>query len=329
MSLQADSETFISEAVTMGKKGQKLTVTFSVEGLPAGSNPVVGVFDRQGKIVGRTEWQSNTSSPSFKKAFSVMHANSTPLTFSVYNASDSVSAADYLGGLTADLKNLMGNGGKNDVTEGDLTFHFNVEAPQKGQKSKGKAKEEKKVDPKVAEKLRQKLLAKVDKEGGKKAQDIAGMRDMGGVSYFHVSVETCDADFELLDICMAGMNKPCPEDADERRGGAEDIGKVLLSYNDTRLAFIMHVPKSLTQCSITGWYDAMAKDYPTMKKEGEPTAEYLKGYIIGEPDKNLYPIKIRDDMINKGYQWLASQQLVMPDEESDDELVFGDDDFYI
>lgn len=327
MSLQADSAQFVSEAVSMGKKGQKLTLTFSVEGLPADSNPVVGVFDKQGKIVGRTEWLSNTSSPEFKKEFTIMHANSTPLTFSVYNASDSVSATDYLGGVTADLKNLMGNGGKNEVAEAGLTFKFNVVAPKKGEK---KPKAEKKVDPKEAEKLRKKLLAKVDKEGGKKAQDIAGMRDMGGVSYFHVSVETCDADFELLDICMKAMNTPCPEDADERRGGAEEIAKVILSYNDDKLALVVNVPANLQDvCSIEDWFQAMAAGYPTCKKVGESTKEFLRAEIKAEPDNNLYPIKIRDDMINKGYQHLAAQKLVMPDEEDDDEMVFGDDDFYI
>lgn len=326
MSLQADAETFVSTPVSMGKKGQKLTLTFSVEGLPEGSNPVVGVFDKQGKIVGRTEWLSNTSSPAFKKQFSIMHANSTQLTFSVYNASDSVSATDYLGGVTADLKNLMGNGGKNDVTEGGITFHMNVDAPKKGEK---KPKAEKKSDPVADEKARKKLLAKVAKEGGKKAQDIAGMKDMGGVSYFHVSIEFSDADFDLLQITMDAMNTPCPEDADERRGGAEDIGKVLLSYNDTRLAIYMHVPKCLEEkgCNIDEWYGAMSEGYPVEKISGDST--FLKAIVKADPDNNIYPIKVRDDMINKGYQHLAAKQLVMPDDDSDDDMVFGDDDFYI
>jgi len=327
MSLQADSETFVSAPVAMGKKGQKLTLTFSVEGLPAGANPVVGVFDKQGKIVGRTEWLSNTSTPDFKKQFVIMHANSTALTFSVYNASDSVSATDYLGGVTADLKNLMANGGKNDVTEGAITFHMTVVAPKKNEKSKGKAV--KQVDPAEAAKLRKKLLAKCDKEGGKKAQDIAGMRDMGGVSYFHVSIDFSNADFELLQITMDAMNKPCPEDADERRGGAEDIGKVLLSYNDERLAFYMHVPDCLKEkgCNIDEWFDAMCTGYKAEKLSGDKS--FIQAIIPADPDNNVYPIKVKDDMINKGYQHLASKQLVMPDEEDDDEIVFGDDDFYI
>lgn len=325
MSLQADSAQFVNEPISMGKKGQKVTLTFSCEGLPAGSNPVVGVFDKQGKIVGRTEWQSNTSNPSFQKKFNIMHANSTQLTFSVYNAGDNVSKDDYLGGVTADLKNLMGNGGKNDVSEGGITFHMNVEVPKKADKKS--KKEEKKVDPAAEAAARKKLLAKCDKEGGKKAQDIAGMKDMGGVAYFHVSIDSCDADFELLDVCMKAMNKPCPEDADERRGGAEDIGKVLLSYNDAQLALYMHVPPSLPDCKIDEWFDAMTDGYKVEKISSD--SEYIKALIKQDIDNNVYPIKVKDDVINKGYQHLASKKLVMPDDDDDDELVFGDDDFYI
>lgn len=327
MSLAPDAATFVSEPVAIGKKGQKVDLSFTVSGLPNGSNPVVGVFDKQGKILGRTEWQSKSSGTvEFKKHFAINHANSTLLTFSVYNASDSVSATDYLGGVTADVKNLLGNGGKNEVTEGAITFAFNAAMAQGKQKAK---KEEKKVDPAVAAKLEAKRIAKVDKEGGKKAQDIAGLRDMGGVSYFHVAMESCEGDFANLDIAMKAMNRPCPEDADERRGGAEDIGKVLMSYNDERLAFLMNVPPSLQdKCSIADWYGAFTEGYPVVK-HGEDSAEYMAGYIKQDADNNIFPMKIRDEMINKGFAYLKAKNLVLEDDDDDDEMVFGDDDFYM
>jgi len=325
MSLQADSAQFVSEPVAYGKKGQKVTLTFSVSGLPEGSNPVVGVFDKQGKIVGRTEWLSKTASPVFEKKFTIMHANSTQLTFSVYNAGDSVGKDDYLGGVTGDIKNLMGNGGKNDITEGGITFHMNVEAPKKNEKSK--KPEKKGVDPEVEAALRKKLVAKADKEGGKKAQDIAGMRDMGGVAYFHVSVDFPAGDMDLMEVVMKAMNQPCPEDADERRGGAEDIGKVLLSYNDSQLALYMHVPANLPECKIEEWFAAMSVGYEPVIISQD--ANYIKAVIKQDIEKSVYPIKVKDDVINKGYQHLASKKLVMPDDDDEDELVFGDDDFYI
>lgn len=327
MTLAADDSKFVSEHVTLGKKGQKVCLTFSVSGLPKGSNPVVGVFDKQGKIVGRTEWIKNSAAPAFKKQFTIMHGNSTALTFSVYNASSSVSAGDYLGGVTADLKNLLGNGGKNDVAEGAITFHFNAAMDIKPAGAP-KAKGEKVVDPAVAAKLRQKVIDKCDKEGGKKAQDIAGLRDMGGVSYFHLAIEFAEADFDLLEVVMKAMNTPCPEDADERRGGADEIGKCLLSYNDEQLAIYMHVPKNLQDvCAIDGWFNAATEGYKTVKLSSDK--EYIKATIIADQENNIYPIKVRDDMINKGYQYLAGKKLVMPDDDDEDDVVFGDDDFYI
>lgn len=164
---------------------------------------------------------------------------------------------------------------------------------------------------------------------GKKAQDIAGLRDMGGVSYFHVAMESCEGDFELLNIAMSAMNKPCPEDAEERRGGANDIGKVLLSYNDARLAFVMNVPKCLhDKCSIKEWFAAFTQGFDVVM-EGKSSSEYMSGYIKQDQEKGIFPMKIRDDMINKGFAFLKSKQLVLDDDDDDDEIAFGDDDFYI
>jgi len=328
MSLSADSSAFVGESVTLGKKGQQITLTFSVSGLPAESNPVVGVFDKQGKIIGRTEWVKNSASPKFAKKFVIMHANTTPLTLSVYNASSSVSATDYLGGVSIDLKNMLSNGGKNDVTEGGVTFHFTAETPKSANGDAApKPKAEKQVDPKVAAALKEKLLAKCQKEGGKKAQDIAGLRDMGGVSYFHVSIDACEGDWECLERCMIGMNTPCPEDAEERTGGADEIGKVLMSYNDDKLALYMHVPKNLSECSIDEWFDAMVVGYKVTKISGDK--EFIKAEMAADQANGIYPIKVRDVMINNGYQHLAAKRLVMPDDDGDEDCAMGDDDFYI
>lgn len=206
----------------------------------------------------------------------------------------------------------------------DWPFHQgNESAPaQEAKKADNKQGAGKPVD-----KVRQKLLEKVEKEGGKKAQDIAGMRDMGGVSYFHVAIDSCDADFELLEVCMKAFNTPCDETAEERRGGADAIGKCLMSYNDNGLACYMHVPKNLQECSIDEWWDAMCAGYK-VEKVGESTPEYIKGYLKADPDNNVYPIKVRDELINNGYKHLAAKKLVMPDDEGE-EICMGDDDFYI
>merc|ERR1719424_565489 len=120
----------------------------------------------------------------------------------------------------------------------------------------------------------------------KKAQDIAGMKDMGGVAYFHVSLDLCGDDWELLEACMKAMNVPCPEDADERRGGAEDIGKVLVSYTDAKLCLYMHVPAGL-ECKIDEWFGAMTTTYKPVVISNDGT--FIKAEIVANPDENVFP----------------------------------------
>lgn len=44
----------------------------------------------------------------------------------------------------------------------------------------------------------EKQLKAAKKEGGKKGVDAAGMSDLGGVKYFHITVDTPEGDVELL-----------------------------------------------------------------------------------------------------------------------------------
>ncbi|KAF5831683.1 hypothetical protein DUNSADRAFT_12737 [Dunaliella salina] len=58
------------------------------------------------------------------------------------------------------------------------------------------------------------------KEGGKKGQDLSGMAQMGGVTFFNVSAEEPNGDWKLLEKVMEGANAPVDETAEERKGGA-------------------------------------------------------------------------------------------------------------
>lgn len=40
------------------------------------------------------------------------------------------------------------------------------------------------------------------KEGGKKGQDIAGMFETGGIKFYHLVMEKCGGDIELLKVCL-------------------------------------------------------------------------------------------------------------------------------
>ena len=80
-----------------------------------------------------------------------------------------------------------------------------------------------------------KLLKKVVKEGGKKAQDIIGMADMGGLKFFCTFIETAEGDLRLLDASMDAMNVEVEPDSEERKGGSGEIGKVIISQNEEQV----------------------------------------------------------------------------------------------
>ena len=63
--------------------------------------------------------------------------------------------------------------------------------------------------------------------------------------------------------------------------------------------------------------------------KGKATAMLAKGFVLGDAAKELYPIKMKDELLKASITFL--QEIgVFPDkddDDSDDEMVFGDDDF--
>lgn len=201
-------------------------------------------------------------------------------------------------------------------------------ASQKKEKKTSQKKEKKakqsKADKKAA-KQEKKVKAAI-KEGGKKGQDIVGLSEMGGVKFFHVSLDTCGDSFELLDHALAGFNKEVDESADDRKGGAGNLGKFLFSYGEKKLIFLCHAPEAVKSLvDINEWFDIILKTTGgTEVASGSDTIK--KGEMLADPDAGRFPIKVRDDAIQRGYVWLQDKQLVLVDE-SDDDFVYGDDDF--
>lgn len=195
-----------------------------------------------------------------------------------------------------------------------------------GSKKKKSASHKKKKTKTPKSVVNEKSIKAAVKEGGKKGQDIAGLADMGGVSFFHVSLDQALGNLELLRHSLAGFNKPVDKDAEDRKGGAGGIGKFLFTYNDEKLLFLCHVPKELHEkASVAEWFEIGLKvsGGKVIAKEDD----VMIGEMAADPDNHKYPIKIRDEIIQQGYAWLRDKQLVLEDEEDDDEFVYGDDDF--
>lgn len=199
----------------------------------------------------------------------------------------------------------------------------NKKKSNKKKNKKNKKKQAVVVDPDKDEK---KLKAAL-KEGGKKGQDIAGLSEMGGVRFFHVSLDSPEGNWGLMDKCFEGFNKKVDPEAEDRKGGAGNIAKTLFSYKDNTLIFLTHVPTELQEkAQIQEWFDIILKVTGGKQVGKSDDGTVLKGEVICDPDKGQYAIKVRDDAIQQGYGWLTNKQLVLVDE-SDDDFVYGDDDF--
>lgn len=163
------------------------------------------------------------------------------------------------------------------------------------------------------------------KEGGKKGQDLAGMRDMGGVKFFSVAVESANGKWELMDAILEGMNKEVDPNAEDRKGGAGDIGKSLLFADENVLLILNHLPKALSdEISQEDWFAAIA-DSVGAKRVGEKVdlpndgGSVLKAELSADQDNEKFPLKDRDVAIARSFEYLVSKGLVRPDESSDDE----------
>jgi hypothetical protein len=157
------------------------------------------------------------------------------------------------------------------------------------------------------------------KEGGKKGVDMSGMSDLGGVKFFNLAVETPNGDLEVLQYVLEGMNAEVDEGAEERKGGAGHIGKMLLSAGDKQVAFICHVPKALQEAtagfSIKDWVAEVCK--AAGAEVVEESDEVVKMVGQGNPEREQFPLKMRDAAQAAGFAYIKSKGLI-PEEDSDD-----------
>lgn len=169
----------------------------------------------------------------------------------------------------------------------------------------------------TAVKVTEKQLKLAEKEGAKKGQDLSGLEDMGGVHFFHVVLESSNGNWDLVEAAMKGANTPVDPQGEDRKGGAENIAKAFLSASDERLCIYLHVPEKLVGViNLPDWFSVLvttSKATVLQAPEGPfgfAKAELLKG-------DNVFPLKIRDEIIGQGFAYLLSKG-VIPDDESDE-----------
>lgn len=202
-------------------------------------------------------------------------------------------------------------------------------------KEEGKGKKEGKKEEKKGNKRGQafdgydeKLLAAVEKEGGKKGQDILGVFEMGGLEFFCCTVDTPDGDILLVKLCLEGMNQEIDPASEEKRGGSAPIGKMLFSAGAKRLAMVACVPEDkIGKINCAEWMKAVVTSLDG-KMHGNPTAGYAEGYVDADPNAGKFTIKMKDTAIAIAVAYLKERGC-FPDKDDDDsdDQCFGDDDF--
>eukprot|EP01064_Diplonema_japonicum_P006872 TRINITY_DN1469_c0_g1_i3.p1 TRINITY_DN1469_c0_g1~~TRINITY_DN1469_c0_g1_i3.p1 ORF type:complete len:216 (+),score=96.27 TRINITY_DN1469_c0_g1_i3:71-649(+) len=183
----------------------------------------------------------------------------------------------------------------------------------------------------------EKKLKAVIKEGGKKGQDLAGMSDMGSC-FQQANLVEPEGQMDLLEMAFEAMNKVVDPEAEERRGGAGEVAKILLSATNDKFVSIVHVPENFTsadknerqyEISAIDWAKAAFATLPGDGKGAEFTVEtptLVKVVYTKDTEAGRYPEKAKDNVSGASFAWLRSKSLVLDDDDSDDEFVFGDDD---
>jgi hypothetical protein len=165
-----------------------------------------------------------------------------------------------------------------------------------------------------------------EKEGGKKGVDMAGIADMGGVVFFHLSVDEPDGKWALLDSVMAGANKPVEEGAEERKGGANGLGKMFLSAGPNRLIASVHVPAQLQKEKKVNLAEWVTTCFGTFDfKTVVSTPELMKIEIIKNEEIGEVPLKIRDVIIRNGVDYLKEKKLLPDADSSSGSFILGED----
>jgi len=185
----------------------------------------------------------------------------------------------------------------------------------------------------ISEKQMKALL----KEGGKKGQDLAGMEAMGTL-FQQAVLDQPQGKLDLMEKALEAMNAPVDPEGEERRGGAADVAKILLSATDDLFCCIVEVPEKYTVADKNErGYDFTAEQwaeaaFATLPGDGkgheyvEKSATMCKIVYKKDSEAGRYPGKAKDNVSGASFAWLRSKSLVPADDDSDDDMVFGDDD---
>lgn len=193
-------------------------------------------------------------------------------------------------------------------------------------------------EPECPERLKsdklEKKMKKVLKEGGKRGVEIEGAADMGGLKYFCTKAEEAGGDLDMLVETVKAMNAKSDPTEEERKGGSGHVGKTVMSMaEDNNLCVCAYVPGSeQSMISAKDWLFATMELCGLPKAKNVPredsNALYAQMQVQNDGEAGVFCLKLRDYVIQHANGVLRGKGLIPDlDDDDEDDVVYGDDDF--
>merc|ERR1719421_522114 len=149
------------------------------------------------------------------------------------------------------------------------------------------------------------------------------------MTHMNVSLDLPEGRVDMMLKALEAMNVEVDPAAEETKGGAGHVAKALFSYGPDRVGVVCYVPEDLEErVAADTWASKIVDSMGGLLQPGA-TKNLATGFVLGDKAKELYPIKMKDELLKASIAFL--QEIgVFPDkddDDSDDEMVFGDDDF--
>mmetsp|Transcript_40982 Transcript_40982/g.74222 ORF Transcript_40982/g.74222 Transcript_40982/m.74222 type:complete len:126 (-) Transcript_40982:200-577(-) len=123
------------------------------------------------------------------------------------------------------------------------------------------------------------------------------------------------------------MNEKSDPTEEERKGGSGRVGKMVFSCGLAGLAVCAYVPEDKqAELDCAAWLEHVLRLFKSEMITKDKTVS--TGMIPTDSEKNIFPLKIREALILEANNYLRKLGLFPEDNgDSDDDMVFGDDDF--
>ena len=170
-----------------------------------------------------------------------------------------------------------------------------------------------------------KLIAATIKEGGKKGIEISGAADMGGLEFFCTQVAQPAGRLDLLELLMHAMNKEIDPEEEESKGGSGEVGKLLLSDGQKDFAMIAYVPDNkVEKVNAAEWCQSVVSAIG-FGEVVTSSATWAAALCPCDAEKGQFPIKVKDEALQAGINFLKSKGAFPDKDESDDDECYSNE----